>query len=69
MTFFWVRDFGKDIFLSNNCISFIYLRKVDAKTVWNSLEITCITIIIIFLIGLFLAYVLDRWTFLGQGLA
>ena len=37
----------------------------DAKTVWSSLEL--IIIIVIFLIGLFLGYVLGRWTFFGLG--
>ena len=61
--FFWARDFGKDffggrqkekprvlVFKSNNCIVFFYQRKVDAKTVWNSLEL---------LLFFF------NWTFLG----
>ena len=44
-----MRDFGKDVFWGLtksethcqiiSCISFIYKRKVDAKTVWNSLEL------------------------------
>ena len=47
------------VFKSNNyCIVFIYQRKVDAKTVWNSLEL----LLLFFLIGLFLGYVLGRWT-------
>ena len=51
------------VLYSNNCIVFIYQRKVDAKTVWNSLEL----LLLFFLIGLFLGYVLGRWTFFGPG--
>ena len=52
---------GVLVFMSNNCIGFIYLRKVDAKTVWSSLKF------FFFLIGLFLGYVLGHWTFFGPG--
>ena len=35
----------------------------EAKTVWNSFEL----LLLLFLIGLFLGYVLGRWTFFGSG--
>ena len=40
------------VFNSNNCIVFIYQRKVDAKTVWISLE-------------LLLLLLFFNWTFFG----
>ena len=52
-------------FLSQTIVSVSFTKeiKVDAKTVWNSLEL----LLLFFLIGLFLGYVLGRWTFFGPG--
>ena len=74
--FFWVRDFGKDVFggwqkgkprgsrfYVKQLHRFHLLKKGGRK---NYLEFSWI-IIIIFLIGLFLGYVLGRWTFFGPG--
>ena len=52
-------------FLSQTIVSVSFTKeiKVDAKTVWNSLEL----LLLFFLIGLFWGYVLGRWTFFGPG--
>ena len=73
--YFWVRDFGKDFFgeltksktqgsrfYVKQLYQFHLLKKGGRK---NCLEFS--SIIIIFLIGLFLDYVLGHWPFFGPG--